>query len=203
MSETVVLKGVRAVWLDVLKQNKKFGNYRAEVLIDPGSQAEKDLDEAINNVAKEKWGAKAPTMLKVATANRKVCRKPGESMNPSKQTGEVADHYRGKIVLNAARKHDRDGAPNVYCAKLDKPSQLVRVHAESDLSKLVKPVGGNYCDVIVNVWPFEFDGSPQVNCTLETIAFRSEGDPITARDSMSESQLASVLGAEISADEVF
>lgn len=204
MSETLVLRNVRATWVDVVKQNKKFGNYRAEVLLEPDSVEDKKLQLAIHNAAVEKWGeSKAERMLKVATANKKVCRKVGETMNPSRKTGEVAEHYLNTVVLNAARKHDRDGAPNVYCAKLSDPGKLVRVHEDSDFSGLVKPVGGNYCDVIVNVWAFEFDGSPQINCTLETIAFREQGEPLGGREELSEGQIAAALGVEIESDDVF
>lgn len=198
MSETVILRDVRYTWLDVLTQNKKFGNYRAECLLDLDGPEDKKLQEAIHKAAVEKWGeAKAANYLKAARANKKVCRKLGDDMNPDKNTGEVPEHYIGKAVLSAARREDRDGPPAVYCAKVDEPTRLVRVDKDSDLTGLIHPVGGNFGDVIVNVWAFEYDGAPQVNCTLETITFRRKGDSLRSRTSLSVDQLAEALGAQI------
>ncbi len=198
MSETLVLRGVRFTYLDVLTQNKKFGNYRVECLLEPDSIEDKKLQLAIREAAVEKWGsAKADNFIKAASANNKVCRKLGDRKNPNKNTGEVSDFYLGKVVVTASRKHERDGAPDVFCAKTDDASKIVKVTDGSDLSGLVKPVGGNFGDVIVNVWAFEFDGAPQINCTLETIAFRSEGEPISTRRAMSDDAIADAFGAQV------
>lgn len=198
MSETLVLRGVRFTYLDVLTENKKFGNYRVECLLDPDSIEDKKLQLAIRETAVEKWGAaKADNFIKAATANNKVCRKLGERKNPNKNTGEIPSFYEGKVVLSAGRKAARDGAPGVFCAKVDDPTKIVRVAEGSDLTGLVKPVGGNFGDVIVNIWAFEYDGAPQINCTLETIAFREEGEPISTRQPMSEQAISDALGAEV------
>ena len=202
MSQDLVLKDVRFTWLDVLEENKKYGNYRVECLLEPDSTEDKNLQSAIREAAVEKWGeAKANNFIKSAAANRKVCRKT--EMLPNKKTGEVADFYVGKVVLTASRRADRDGPPRVYCARLDDPTKLKPVSKDSTFDGLVKPVGGNFGDVIVNIWAFEFDGAPQINCTLDTVAFRREGEPISTRTKLSEAGVAAALGAAIETDDPF
>ena len=198
MSESVVLTNVQFNWLDVLAENKKYGNYRAECLIEPDSENDKILAEAILAAATEKWGeTKAPNYLKSATANKKICRKAGETMNPNRNTGEIAEYYLGKVVLNASRKADRDGAPSVYCARENDSTRLVRADADSNFEGLVRPTSGSFGDVIVNIWAWEHDGAPQINCTLETIAFRAQGEPLGVQRGLSVDQEASLLGVEI------
>lgn len=201
---TVVLKGVRFNWLNVLEPQKKYGRYRAEAIIEPGSAADKALEAAILESAIEKWGEKkAPNFVKSAAADKKVCRQLGDNMKPDKNTGEVPDHYVGKVVLSAGRVDERDGPPKTYCARVGQPNKLVRVTKDSDLSDLVKPVAGSYGDMIVDVWAFEYNGAPQVNCTLQSIFFREQGEPIRARRDLSADEVAEELGVEIEDDITF
>ena len=96
-------------------------------------------------------------------------------------------------------KKDRDGDLKVYSQRL---STLALVEVNKDTvfgADLVKPVRGNYGDVLVSLWGWEFYGAPQINCTLEAIAFRGEGDSLGSQAPVTADVIANAFGAEIEA----
>lgn len=202
MHRNIALRNVRFNWLDVLEptqyQPGDSFRYRAEVIVEPGSEADKALDVAILSAAEEKWPGKGKGMLAVAASNNKCCRKSGDSMPLNKKTMEIPEHYLGNTVLSTSRVLERDGAPKVYSLRKS-TGKLVEVSKDTVFdADLVKPVSGNYGDVMISLWGWEFGGSPQLNCTLDVIVFRSAGDPMGGgRVEVSGDMVAAAFGAEI------
>lgn len=201
MHRNVSLRNVRFNWLAVLEP-KQFNKgddhrYQAEVLIEEGSEAHKVLNEAVQSAAEEKWPGKGEGMVKVAASNGKCCRKEGDQMPLNKKTMEIPEYYTGNVVLATGRVLERDGEPKVYSQRA---STLALVPVTKDTvfgADLVKPVRGNYGDVLVSLWGWEFNGAPQINCTLEAIAFRGEGDALGNQAPVTSDVVADAFGAEI------
>jgi len=205
MHRNVALRNVRFNWLQVLEpsffQKGDVGRYRAECIIEPDTEADKRLDDAVNSAAEDKWPGKAKGMLKVAVSGGKCCRKVGDDMPVNKKTFELPEHYAGNTVLSTSRVDDRDGPPRVFCKRIS-TGKLVEVTKDTVFDEdLIKPVPGSYGDVMVSIWGWEFGGSPQLNCTLDAIAFTGEGDALGGRGAISDDTLAAGFCAEIEASE--
>jgi len=203
MHRNVSLRNVRFNWISVLEPKQFDANsdhrFQAEILIEEGSEAHKVLEEALLSAAEEKWPSKGEGMVKVASSNGKCCRKEGSNMPLNKKTMEVPEYYSGNVVLSSSRVQERDGNPKVYSQRA---STLALVEVTKDTvfgADLVKPVRGNYGDVLVSLWGWEFNGAPQINCTLEAIAFRGEGDSLGGQVAITPDVIASAFDAEIEA----
>ena len=201
MHRNVTLRNVRFNWLEIF-EGKAFNEgdphrFRAECIIEPGTPAAEVLDKAVLSAAEDKWPGKAEGMVKVAESSKKCCRKSGDDMPVNKTTFEVPEHYVGNVVLSSSRVLERDGAPRVF-VKRPATGKLVEVTKDTAIgADLVKPVPGSFGDVMVSLWGWEFGGSPQINCTLDAIAFTTDGDPLGGRETLGDEQLAAGFGAEI------
>tara|TARA_Y100000996_G_scaffold92836_1_gene65615 strand:+ start:2007 stop:2639 length:633 start_codon:yes stop_codon:yes gene_type:complete len=197
----VTLNNVRFNWLTVLEPSAfKPGDplrYRAEVLIEPDSEADKVLMDAIKSAAEEKWPGKSDGHVKSAQINRKVCRKLGTEMPPNKDTGELPSHYQDAVVLSTGRSFDRDGSLRVFCRRKS-TGKLVEIDKDTTIDDdLVRPVPGNFGKVLVTIWGWEHSGAPQLNCTLESIAFTVEGDPLGSKAPLKTEAILDAFGEEL------
>lgn len=205
MHSNVVLNSVRFNWVRVLEP-KSFQaddpeRYQVEVLIEPDSEAHKVLVEAVQSAAADKWGAKAKGYLGSATANRKCAMKDGNTMPPDKNTGELPDYYKDAVVLSCGRKLDRDGPLRVFCLRKS-TGKLVEVTKDTKFDDdLVGPNRGNHGKVMVSLWGWEHNGSPQINCTVETIAFLEEGEPLGGQAPLKTDAIKDAFGVDIDVDE--
>lgn len=79
----IVLKNVRAAFLKVFKAEAVNGGdkpvFGGSWLIEPTDPQIKMIEKAMEEVAKEKWGAKAPGIMKEMKAGGKLCLKDGNS----------------------------------------------------------------------------------------------------------------------------
>ena len=205
MHRNVALLGVRFNWVDVLTGNRfSEGDdlrFRAEVIIEPDSPAAKALDTAITEAAEEKWPGKSEGMIKVATSGGKCCKKVGNEMPIDKKTFEVPEYYLGNTVLSTSRVFERDGAPRVFVKRISS-GKLVEITKDTPLDEdLVKPQRGAHGDVMVSLWGWEFGGAPQINCTLDAIAFTNPGDPISQRAPIEDEEVAVGFGKELEVGE--
>jgi hypothetical protein len=201
MHRNISLRGVRFNWLNVMEPSYfkpgDPGRYRAEVIIEPGSEADTVLKDALASAAEEKWPGKGEGMIAVAESNKKCCRKDGDTMPLNKKTMAIPEYYLGNTILSTSRVEDRDGAPKVYSERASSGS-LVEVSKDTTFDEdLIKPVSGNYGDVMVSLWGWEHSGSPQINCTLDAIAFRRTGDALGGHAPVSTGDIAAAFGAEI------
>lgn len=201
MHRNISLRGVRFNWLSVLVP-KQFSagdlhRFQAEVLVEPDSDAAEVLAEALLSASEEKWPGKGEGMIAVAESNKKCCRKSGDTMPLDKKTMEIPEHYLGNIVLSASRVQERDGDPKVYSQRKSN-GKLLEVTKDTKFDDdLIKPVRGNYGDVMVSIWGWEHKGSPQLNCTLEAIAFRGEGDSFSTHAAVTTEDVGAAFDAEI------
>lgn len=156
----VVLKDVRLSFPKLFEATQFKGTgplrYEAAFLVDPSSPAHKALEETIEKVAKERWGAKAGATLKrVKTAKQTCCYIPGEL------TGREEND--GLYVLTGNRKA-KDGPVGVFDAD--------KTPIQSDNGRVY---GGCFVNASVDIWAQdgEYTG---IRCTLIAVQFARDGD---------------------------
>lgn len=169
----VILRDVRLSFPDLFEAVQYQGqgpfNYRASFLMAPDSQAKKDIDAAIKQVATEKWGAKAGSIL------------PGILANPQKCCfidGNLKEYngYAGNWALTATRSQE-SGRPAV----VDRQKQ--DLHANDG-----KIYAGCYVNAVVELWSQDNSYGKAIRATLVTVQFVKDGEsfggaaPATADD---------------------
>jgi hypothetical protein len=171
----VILKNVRLAFPKLFEATKADNNenskkrFGATLLIAPGSENDKAIRAAIQKEATEKWGAKAPAMLKaMENNNTKYCYQDG-TIKSDKYEG-----FEGMWALSANRNEEQ-GAPAVV---------------DRDKSPLGpasgKPYAGCYVNASVDIWA-QTGQYMGIRCTLVGIQFAGDGDafagaPATADD---------------------
>jgi len=129
----------------------KFG---AAFLFPPDHPANKLIDKAVKEVAKEKWGAKADATLAALMKADKICIHDGD--NKADYAG-----YEGNMFVNASNTA--------------RPTVINR-----DKSPLSEKDGviysGCYVNAIVEVWCQDNKFGKRVNATLSGVQFYKDGD---------------------------
>lgn len=128
--------------------------FSASFLIDPADPQVKAINAGIEQVAKDKWGAKADAILKQMRAQDKVALHDGDLK-------ANYDGFPGNLYVSA-RSAVR---PGVYDA--DK-SPLV----ESD----GKPYAGCYVNAVVELWAQDNNYGKRINASLSGVQFFRDGD---------------------------
>jgi len=131
--------------------------FSAAFPIEPGSANAKALAAAMAAVAKDKWGEKAPAILKELKAKGRVCYKE----TPLSKDGEVYDGFEDMHTVNASNKArplviDRDKAP------------LTAADG--------KPYGGCYVNASLELWAQDNGFGKRINATLKGVQFAEDGD---------------------------
>lgn len=138
--------------------------FSATFLIDPADPQVKTLNAAIDQVAKEKWGAKADAMIKQMRAADKVC------------------------LHNGDLKASYDGFPGNLFVSARNPVRPTVVDA--DKTPLVesdgKPYAGCYVHAVLELWPQDNNYGKRVNATLMGVQFLRDGDSFTGGGAASE-----------------
>jgi len=138
--------------------------FSATFLIDPADPQVKTLNAAIDQVAKEKWGAKADAMIKQMRAADKVCL----------HSGDLKSSY--------------DGFPGNLFVSARNPVRPTVVDA--DKTPLVesdgKPYAGCYVHAVLELWPQDNNYGKRVNATLMGVQFLRDGDSFTGGGAASE-----------------
>lgn len=123
--------------------------------------AKKVIDEAVAQVAKEKWGAKAQQILNANEGNpQKTCWIDG-----AKRT---YDGYAGNWALTTTRAQEK-GRPLV----MDANKQPLVVGDG-------KPYAGCYVNASVELWPQDNGHGKAVRCQLNGVQFLRDGDAFSA-----------------------
>lgn len=158
---TVFLKNVRLAFpeLFVAKQFKGEGapKYSATFLIEPDSQNDKNVRQAIAEVARAQWEEKTAATLKTIE---------GQPMKYAYVRGDLRayDGFEGKMALSAKRKED-DGPVMV----LDRDaSVLTREHG--------RPYGGCYVHARVQLWAQQNEWGVGMRATIVVVQFVNDGD---------------------------
>lgn len=167
----VKLSNVRLSFPDLFQAAQFQGtgpfNYRAALLVKPGSAEDKAINAAINEVAKAKWNAKAPAILKSAAGNsQKFCYTDGDA--------KEYDGYAGMMALSTTRA-------------MDKGRPLIIDQNKSPLTeKDGKPYAGCYVNASVEFWAQDNQYGKTVRCTLLGLQFYKDGDAFGGGSAPSE-----------------
>lgn len=140
--------------------------FSASFLIDPADPQVKAINAAIEQVAKDKWGAKADAVLKQMRAQDKVCLHDGDL------------------------KANYDGFPgNLYISSRSATRPLV---IDADKSPLAeqdgKPYAGCFVNASIELWPQDNNFGKRVNASLRGVQFFRDGDAFTGGGAASEDE---------------
>lgn len=107
-SKPVILKGIRAAWLDIFKpaegMNGGAPKYKFSGIIDPDSEALSIAKTAMLEAARQLWGQNAENMLRSIPANSKAIRNGNDKVADD---GSVRPEYAGKFYISASSKADK------------------------------------------------------------------------------------------------
>lgn len=112
MGTIVQLKHVRIAFIDELftpGQYEGKGDFRhtATFIVEPGSENDKAIQEAIQKEAVGAWGKKAESMLEDLRGDKKAY---SYQKNKKDKTGEIYEGFEDRYALSGVRKQ-KDGAP--------------------------------------------------------------------------------------------
>jgi len=139
----------------------------------------KEINAAIDAVAKEKWGPKAEAILKQARAADKIALHDGDA------------------------KSEYDGfAGNMYISARNKSRPLVVDKDKTPLGQADgKPYAGCYVVASVEFWAQDNNYGKRVNASLRGVQFFADGDAFAGGGAASEDEFDD-LGAGADADEL-
>lgn len=133
-------------------------SFSCKGIFESGSKAEKLLLDAQEKVATDKWGAKAPGMIKLFAKNADGVIQDGD-LKPN------WDGFEGNLYVNC----NNEKRPTI----LDRDQTPL---ARSD----GKPYGGCIVNLMVDVWAQDNQFGKKVNATLTGIQFVKDGDAFAA-----------------------
>lgn len=176
----VIIKGARGAFLNLWEPKQFNGTGEARCngnfLLDPTKQkAEVDkVVAAIQEVAREKWGAKAGDVLKTLKAKGDLCLHPGE-------TKSEYDGFEGMVFVSAANKArpvvvDKDKTPLT----------------QSD----GKPYSGCYVNVSVDIWAQDNNFGKRINAKLLAVQFHADGDAFSGGEGYTDDDFEDEAGGE-------
>lgn len=140
--------------------------FSASFLLDPADPQVKALNQAIEQVAKDKWGAKAEAILKQMRAQDKV----------ALHDGDLKANY--------------DGFPgNLYVSARSAPRPLVIDKDKSPLTEQDgKPYAGCFVNASIELWPQDNNYGKRVNASLRGVQFFRDGDAFAGGGAASEDE---------------
>jgi len=152
--------------------------FSASFLIDPADPQIRAINQAIEQVAKEKWGAKADVILKQMRAQDKT----------ALHDGDLKANY--------------DGFPgNLYVSARSATRPLV---IDKDKSPLVeadgKPYAGCYVNASIELWAQDNNYGKRVNASLRGVQFFRDGDAFAGGGAASEDEFDDISEGAAAAD---
>lgn len=140
--------------------------FSASFLIDPADPQVKALNTAIDQVANDKWGAKAAAILKQMRATDKV----------ALHDGDLKSNY--------------DGFPgNLYVSARSTTRPLVINNNKSPLTEQDgKPYAGCYVNASIELWAQDNNYGKRVNASLRGVQFLRDGDAFVGGGAASEDE---------------
>ncbi len=116
-----------------------------------------EIKAAISKVATDKWGAKAPDVLKQLAAGDRICLHDGDAK--SDKPG-----YAGNLFINASNEL----RPGVYG-----PSREPLVAADG------KPYSGSYGNIIIEFWAQDNQFGKRINASLLGVQHVKDGERLS------------------------
>ena len=126
-------------------------------LLEPDHPSVAEINKAISQVAKEKWGDKAEATLKTLRTAGKTCLKDGDAKDN--------EAFKGFLYVSASSKTrptvvDRDGVTELGVAD-------------------GRPYGGCYVSGYVDIWAMDNKFGKRIVASLGGVQFHSHGEPLT------------------------
>lgn len=153
------IKGARLAFPALFEPTSFAGseakNYQAAFLIPKDHPSVKEIEDACETVAKEKWGAKADANLKQLRAADKLAIHDGD--NKADYEG-----YAGMMFINASNKTK----PTVR--DLDGKTELEQADG--------KPYAGCYVVGHIEIWAQDNQFGKRINASLRGVQFYKDGD---------------------------
>lgn len=152
--------------------------FSASFLIDPADPQVKALNQAIDQIAKEKWGAKADAIL-----------------NQMRATDKVALH-------DGDLKSNYDGFPgNLYVSARSTTRPLVIDKDKSPLAESDgKPYAGCFVNASVELWAQDNNYGKRVNASLRGVQFLRDGDAFAGGGAANEDEFDDISAGATSED---
>lgn len=129
----------------------KFGG---SLILAANDKQIKTINEAVEQVAKEKWGAKAADVLKQLRATDKVCLHNGD-------TKASYEGFSGNFYISASN------AVRPLVVNVDK-TPLTSADG--------KPYAGCYVNAVLEIWAQDNQFGKRINATLMGVQFVKDGD---------------------------
>lgn len=129
--------------------------FSASFLIDPADPQVEDINAKIERVATEKWGAKAPALMKTLRATDKVALHDGDLKSNY-------DGFAGNLYISARNK--------VRPVVLDRDAKTELAEEDG------KVYAGCYVNAIIDFWAQDNNYGKRVNATLSKVQFFKDGD---------------------------
>lgn len=152
----IQLQNVRSSMLDLFQPyqgDEGEGKYGGHFLFDPKHPAYKAVNDGIQAVAKEKWGAKAEATLKALTASGKICLRDGATKSDK-------DGYEGNFFVSA-RNANRPTAINRDRSPVTEADGII--------------YSGCFVNVSIELWAQDNKFGKRVNATLRGVQFFKDG----------------------------
>lgn len=164
----IVLKNVRCAFLKVFKAEAVKGSdkktFGGSFLLDPTDPQVAAINKAINETAKEKWGAKADAILKQMRAADKVC------------------------LHDGATKAQYDGFDGMLFVSATSPTRPLALNR--DKTPVTEEDGtlysGCYVNASIELWAQDNDFGKRVNAQLGGVQFVRDGDHFGAGSAADE-----------------
>lgn len=152
------LKKVRGAFFNVHSPSSFEGSaekFSATYIFPPGHPAVALISQAIEQVAKEKWGAKSEATLKAIKAAGKTCLRDGDT--------KEYDGFAGNFFVSAS------SAKRQKLVDTDGVTPIVEADG--------KPYSGCYVNAFIDVWAMDNQFGKRVCASLGGIQFHSDGEP--------------------------
>jgi len=165
----VKLKNVRLAFPNLFTPQSVNGSepkFNAVFLIDPNNPVVKEIEAAMLDVAKAKWGAKGQAQFDAAKKGGKVCLRDG------------------------ADKPDYDGFEgNLYLSASNATRPMVLDRDRSPLTQADgRPYAGCYVHGSVEIWAQDNQYGKRINASLRGVQFFKDGDSFAGGTPVSEDE---------------
>lgn len=153
--------------------------FSASFLIEPTDNQVKAIREAIEQVARDKWGVKADAILKQMQAQDKT----------ALHDGDIKSNY--------------DGFPgNLYVSARSATRPLVIDRDKSPLAEADgKPYAGCYVNASIELWAQDNNYGKRINASLRGVQFLRDGDAFAGGGAASEDEFDD-LAVDATADDL-
>lgn len=153
--------------------------FSAAFIFPPEHEAHKLVNEAIEAVAQEKWGAKTETTLKALRVADKICLHNGD-------TKAQFAGYEGNLFVNA-RGYTRPGVFDTDGAPL--------------VAQDGKPYAGSYVHAVVEIYAQDNAYGKRINASLSGVMFYKDGDAFSGGGSATADDFADLV-SDVDVDDI-